>query len=44
VDASLSRWAPRYVARCEVDAQGKIREIHLVVASKKLTAIGALEG
>ena len=48
VDASMSanvnRWAPRYVARCEIDAEGKIREFHLVVASRKLTAIAPIAG
>ena len=48
VDASMSanvnRWAPRYLARCEIDAEGKIRELHLVVASRKLTAIAPIAG
>jgi RNA polymerase sigma-70 factor (ECF subfamily) len=34
------RWAPRAVLRCELDERGTIREVHLVVASKKLAAIG----
>jgi RNA polymerase sigma-70 factor (ECF subfamily) len=42
VDARASRWAPRYVVRCEVDDEGKIRELHLVVASAKLSAIGPI--
>jgi RNA polymerase sigma-70 factor (ECF subfamily) len=42
VDAHANRWAPRYVARCEVDADGKIRELHLIVASAKLSAIAPL--
>jgi RNA polymerase sigma-70 factor (ECF subfamily) len=33
------RWAPRVIARCEVDARGAIREVHLVLATRKLTAI-----
>ena len=35
-----ARWAPRLVARCEVDAHGQIRELHLVLASRKLTGLG----
>jgi len=42
VDSSASRWAPRYVVRCEIDDDGKIRELHLVVASAKLSAIGPI--
>jgi RNA polymerase sigma-70 factor (ECF subfamily) len=43
VEARASRWAPRYVVRCEVDEEGKIRELHLVVASGKLTAMRRIE-
>jgi len=39
--APRAGWAPRLVARCEIDAGGRIREIHLVLASHKLTALGA---
>jgi RNA polymerase sigma-70 factor (ECF subfamily) len=42
VDSHATRWAPRYVARCEVDADGKIRELHLIIASAKLSAIAPL--
>jgi RNA polymerase sigma-70 factor (ECF subfamily) len=39
--------APRVVLRCEVDADGRIRELHTILASRKLTAVrfdGAGEG
>jgi RNA polymerase sigma-70 factor (ECF subfamily) len=38
-DEPGERWAPRAVLRCELDERGTIREVHLVVASKKLAAI-----
>ncbi len=31
--------APRVVLRCEIDADGRIRELHTVLASRKLTAV-----
>lgn len=34
--------APRYVLRCDVDARGRITEIHVVLASQKLTAVRPL--
>jgi RNA polymerase sigma-70 factor (ECF subfamily) len=40
VDTKEERWAPRYVLRCEADASGRIREVHIVAATAKLTAIG----
>jgi RNA polymerase sigma-70 factor (ECF subfamily) len=43
LDSTASRWAPRYVARCDVDGEGKIRDLYLVVASAKLSAIAPLE-
>jgi hypothetical protein len=43
VDSKASRWAPRYVVRCEIDDAGKIRELHLVIASAKLSAIAPLD-
>lgn len=36
------RWAPRFVIRCELNARGGIREVHLVVASAKLTGVSPL--
>jgi RNA polymerase sigma-70 factor (ECF subfamily) len=38
-DEPGARWAPRIVLRCELDERGTIREVHLVVASKKLAAL-----
>jgi hypothetical protein len=31
--------APRLVLRCEVDAAGRIRELHTILAPRKLTAV-----
>jgi RNA polymerase sigma-70 factor (ECF subfamily) len=31
--------APRVVLRCEIDADGRIRELHSILASRKLTAV-----
>ena len=31
--------APRLVLRCEVDADGRIRELHTILAPRKLTAV-----
>jgi RNA polymerase sigma-70 factor (ECF subfamily) len=39
-DAAKPGWGPRFVLRCEVDTAGAIREVHIVVASAKLRAIG----
>jgi RNA polymerase sigma-70 factor (ECF subfamily) len=36
---SERRQAPRTVLRCEVDAAGRISELHVVLATRKLTAI-----
>jgi RNA polymerase sigma-70 factor (ECF subfamily) len=36
---SVRRQAPRTVLRCEVDASGRITELHAVLASRKLAAI-----
>lgn len=33
------RQAPRAVLRCEIDADGRIRELHSILASRKLSAI-----
>jgi RNA polymerase sigma-70 factor (ECF subfamily) len=35
-------WGPRFVMRCDVDAAGRIRDVHIVVADAKLTAIAPL--
>ncbi|HEY8040590.1 MAG TPA: sigma-70 family RNA polymerase sigma factor [Polyangiaceae bacterium] len=40
----VDRWAPRVVIRCEVDATGMIREVHVVVASAKLTGVRPVDG
>jgi RNA polymerase sigma-70 factor, ECF subfamily len=37
--AARERFAPRFVLRCDVDNDGMIREVHLVIASRKLTAV-----
>ncbi|HEY2774473.1 MAG TPA: sigma-70 family RNA polymerase sigma factor [Candidatus Binatia bacterium] len=34
-----SRMSPRLVLRCEVDADGRIRELHTILAPRKLTAV-----
>jgi RNA polymerase sigma-70 factor (ECF subfamily) len=35
-------WGPRFVMRCDVDATGAIREVHIIVASRKLGAVSSL--
>jgi RNA polymerase sigma-70 factor (ECF subfamily) len=35
-------WGPRFVMRCDVDPTGAIREVHIVVAGEKLTAVSRL--
>jgi RNA polymerase sigma-70 factor (ECF subfamily) len=35
-------WGPRFVMRCDVDGSGAIREVHIVVATRKLTAVAPL--
>jgi RNA polymerase sigma-70 factor (ECF subfamily) len=40
--APRERFAPRFVIRCEVNADGSIREVHLVVASRKLSAVAPI--
>lgn len=37
--SAIKRQAPRVVMRCELDADGRIRELHTVLASRKLTAV-----
>jgi len=39
-DAPTPGWGPRFVLRCEVDTAGAIREVYIVVASAKLSAVG----
>jgi RNA polymerase sigma-70 factor (ECF subfamily) len=39
MEAAPARWAPRFVLRCEIDAAGAMREIHIVIASAKLGAV-----
>jgi RNA polymerase sigma-70 factor (ECF subfamily) len=41
VDHPAARVAPRLVLRCDVGADGKVRQIHTILARAKLTAIGA---
>ncbi|WP_437831037.1 sigma-70 family RNA polymerase sigma factor [Sorangium sp. So ce1153] len=38
----MDKLAPRYVLRCDIDAQGRITAMHTVLASIKLTAVRAL--
>ena len=37
--SAIKRQAPRVVMRCEVDADGRIRELQTILASRKLTAV-----
>lgn len=37
--SAIKRQAPRVVMRCDVDANGRIRELHTILASRKLTAV-----
>jgi RNA polymerase sigma-70 factor, ECF subfamily len=37
--SAIKRQAPRVVLRCEVDPEGRIRELHTILASRKLTAV-----
>jgi RNA polymerase sigma-70 factor (ECF subfamily) len=37
--SAVKRHAPRVVMRCEVDADGRIRELQTILASRKLTAV-----
>ena len=37
--SAIKRQAPRVVLRCEVDVNGHIRELHTILASRKLTAV-----
>jgi RNA polymerase sigma-70 factor (ECF subfamily) len=41
-DAPREGWGPRFVMRCDVDPAGAIREVHVVVASAKLTGVAPL--
>jgi RNA polymerase sigma-70 factor (ECF subfamily) len=40
VDTKAARWAPRFLLRCDVAADGRIREVHIVAAPSKLRSIG----
>jgi RNA polymerase sigma-70 factor (ECF subfamily) len=42
VDTKAARWAPRFVLRCDVAPDGKIREVHVVLTSSKLSAIAPI--
>jgi RNA polymerase sigma-70 factor (ECF subfamily) len=37
--SATKRQAPRVVLRCELDPDGRIRELHTILASRKLTAV-----
>jgi RNA polymerase sigma-70 factor (ECF subfamily) len=37
--SAIKRQAPRAVLRCELDSTGHIRELHTILASRKLTAV-----
>jgi len=39
-DSPTPGWGPRFVLRCDLDAAGAIRDVYIVVASAKLSAIG----
>jgi hypothetical protein len=39
VDTTVDRWAPRYVLRCDVAEDGRIREVDIVLAPPKLAGI-----
>jgi RNA polymerase sigma factor (sigma-70 family) len=42
---SSPRYAPRMVLRCELDGDGRIRELHAVLSARKLSGLrGALSG
>jgi len=41
-DEPREGWGPRFVMRCDVDAAGAIREVHIVVATAKLTGVAAI--
>ncbi len=38
-DTERAKWAPRTVIRCELDVDGKISALHLVLTTTKLTAL-----
>lgn len=42
VQAKPARWAPRYLVRCDLAPDGRIREVHVVIASAKLAAIAPI--
>jgi RNA polymerase sigma-70 factor (ECF subfamily) len=42
VHTKTARWGPRFVLRCDVDDAGAIREVHIVVASAKLSAVAGI--
>jgi RNA polymerase sigma-70 factor (ECF subfamily) len=42
VDVTAERWAPRYVLRCDLAEDGRIREVHVVLAPPKLGAVRPL--
>ena len=43
-DSVPQGWGKRFVMRCDVDQDGRIREVHVIVASGKLTRVGAVGG
>ncbi len=41
-EAPREGWGPRFVMRCDVDTAGAIREVHIVVATAKLTGVAPI--
>jgi len=37
--SAIKRQAPRVIMRCDLDTDGRIRELHTILASRKLTAV-----
>jgi hypothetical protein len=41
-DTPRDGWGKHFVMRCDVDAAGCIRDVHIVVAPLKLTRVAAI--
>jgi RNA polymerase sigma-70 factor (ECF subfamily) len=41
-DVVRDGWGKRFVMRCDVDGEGRIREVHVIVAPGKLTGVAAI--
>jgi RNA polymerase sigma-70 factor (ECF subfamily) len=39
VSGAPTRWAPRFVLRCDLDRDGAIREVHVIIAPEKLRGL-----